>query len=126
MPERFYRQPESLSEESQSQISINTNMSSDTDSGIQHFEELRQLSSKNSASQSISDCQDCIFKEKLENISSSEEEMFYSTEETMSKFEENILIDDKTCRLKTKWLRSVDPVTLNIIQVSFSSKKMLI
>ena len=117
MPERFCKQPESLSEESQSQISISTNMSSDTDSGIQHFEELRQLSSKNSASQSMSDCLDCSFKEKLEKISSSEEEIFYSTEETLSKFEEDNLNDDKKSSLKTEWLKSVDPVTLNIIKV---------
>ena len=119
MPERFYRKPESLSEKSQSQISITTNMSSDTDSGIQHFEELRQLSFKNLAPQNASDDQNFAFKKKLENISSSEEEIFYSTEETQSRFAESKLNDEKKGSLKTKWLRSVDPVTLDIIQVSF-------
>ena len=93
-------------------------MSSDTDSGIQHLEELRQLSFKSSASQSISDSQGFKFKESFEKISSSEEEIFYSTEESLSKFEESKLNGDKTCSLKKKWLKSVDPVTLNIIQVN--------
>ena len=119
MPERFYRKPESLSEKSQSQMSIATNMSSDTDSGIQHFEELRQLSFKNSASQNPSGDRDFAFKKKGENISSSEEEIFYSTEETQSRFAESKLNDEKKGSLKTKWLRSVDRVTLDIIQVSF-------
>ena len=118
MPERFFRQPESLSEESQSQISNNTNISSDADSGIQHLGELRQLGFENSASQNTSDSQDFLFKEKLGKISSSEEEIFYSTEETLSKFEESKLNGDKTCSLKKKWLKSVDPATLNIIQVN--------
>ena len=93
-------------------------MSSDTDSGIQHLEELRQLSFKSSASQSISDSQGFKFKESFEKISSSEEEIFYSTEESLSKIEENKFIDDKNSSLKKKWLKSVDPATLNIIQVN--------
>ena len=117
MSKRFHRQPESSSDESQSQTSINTNVSSDTDSGIQHSEELRQLGFKNLASENIFDSQDFMFEDKAEKRSSSEKEMFYSTEQTMSKFEKNNLNCDEKSNLKKKWLKSVDPVTLGIIQV---------
>ena len=107
-PERFFRQ-QSLSEPRQS--SSDTNISSDTDSGFQHLEGIQQKDSN-----SVSDSHEFILKER-----GSEEEIFYSTEETLQEGNDGKLSgsDEKICGLRSKWLKNVDPETLDIIQVIF-------
>ena len=107
-PERFFRQ-QSLSEPRQS--SSDTNISSDTDSGFQHLEGIQQKDSN-----SVSDSHEFILKER-----GSEEEIFYSTEETLQEGKDGKLSgsDEKICGLRSKWLKNVDPETLDIIQVIF-------
>ena len=109
---------------SEGQSSTDTNTSSDADSGFQRSETVKQFFGVKSETQSFSDSDDFVLAERSQNICSSDEGMFRSTEEALSSIGRSSIGDCSD--LKTKWLKSVDAATLSIIKVILLIQNLLI
>ena len=107
---------------SKGQSSVDTNISSDTDSGFQRSGGPRQFSSVKSETVSFSESDDFILNEGLRTESIFDEEIFGSREEALSSVGDYESSLGDYSGLKKKWLKSVDAATLNIIQVLLYSK----